>query len=215
MELGMKKSEEFYVLKKQWKKVLIVLPLVFLISVLVLFVMGQISQKHEVAYNEVNITVNEVTDKYVRRARRTSREVEVRVDYHGNSYKLYGVTIAERQKYKEALETGEGIIVYEYNNKLFSSVSALKGTTVLGIMRVVLFYCAGLSGLAFIMSILAYIIDTIQYKKLLVKEEQEEKKEQERALKFKNVRPPVKRPKNIPNAIKNSAFEASIRKSHR
>lgn len=205
----MKKSEELYVLRKQRKKVLIILPLVFLISVLVLFVMGQISQKHEIAYNEVNVTVNEVIEKRVRRARRTSREVEVRVDYQGNSYQLYGVTIDERQKYKESLETGEDIIVYECNNKLFSSVSALKGTTVLGIMRVVLFYCAKFSGLGFIFFILAYIIDTIQYKKVLIKEEQEEKEERERALKYKNVRPPVKRPKNIPNAIKNSAFEAS------
>lgn len=188
----MRKSEEKLKLVRQWKKAMAISAVVFLIGVIGLFVMGRISKSQEITYNEVSVSVQDVNEVYVYRRRNTHRKLEVNVFFQGNIYKLKGVNVNERQKYKEALDSNTDIIVYEYNKELYSSVDALKSSTVTTAFMLLFWYTCKISGVSVVLSIVCYFINVRQYKSLVVKEAEEEK----RAAAAKRIPPPIKRPKN-------------------
>lgn len=194
----MRKSEEKLKLVRQWKKAMAISAVVFLIGVIGLFVMGRISKSQEITYNEVSVSVQDVNEVYVYRRRNTHRKLEVIVVFQGNIYKLKGVNVNERQKYKEALDSNTDIIVYEYNKELYSSVDALKGSTVTNTFMVLFWYTCIISGVSVVSSIVSYFINVSRYKSLVVKEAEEEK----RAAAAKRIPPPIKRPKNY-RALRN------------
>ena len=154
--------------------------------------MGRISKNQEITYNEVSVSVQDVNEVYVYRRRNTHRKLEVNVVFQGNIYKLKGVNVNERQKYKEALDSNTDIIVYEYNKELYSSVDALKSSTVTTAFMLLFWYTCKITGISVVSSIVCYFINVRQYKSLVVKEAEEEK----RAAAAKRIPPPIKRPKN-------------------
>ena len=196
----MRKSEEIHKLVKQWKNLLAISALVFLIGVIGLFVMVRISKSQKITYHEVSVSVQDVNEVYVHHRRNSERKLEVKVSFQGDIFTLKGVKVDERQKYKEALESNTDIIVYEYNDELYSSVDAIRGSTVTSAFMMLFWGICVFSGASVVLSLVAYIINVSQFKNLLVKEAEEEKRD----ATAKRTPPPIKRPKNIPNSIKNN-----------
>lgn len=166
----MKNSEKLSDIVRQWKKITYVTAVVLLVSVIGLFVMAGISKNREIAYNEVSVSVQEVNEVYVHRRHNSGRKLEVKVEYQGNSYTLYGVTMDDRQKYKEALDSDAKLIVYEYKNELFSDVKALKGSTATNILALMFWGLCQLFGVSLIMSIVSLIINRHKLQKALAEE---------------------------------------------
>ena len=93
----MKRSEEKHKIAKQWMKMLAVSALVFLITLIGLFVMGKISQKREISYNEVSVSVKDVNEVKKHHRHNTISRLEVNVVFQGDTVKLRGVNMEDRQ----------------------------------------------------------------------------------------------------------------------
>ena len=199
----MKRSEEKHKIAKQWMKMLAVSALVFLITLIGLFVMGKISQKREISYNEVSVSVKDVNEVKKHHRHNTISRLEVNVVFQGDTVKLHGVNMEDRQKYREALDSHTDITVYEHGNRLYANVDAIRGTGALATIMYLFWIVCILSFSSTFMSVAMCIKSIFLYKRAVAEDADEEK----RAATAKRISPPIKRPKNIPNAIKESRKE--------
>ena len=171
----MKNSERLSKLTQKWLKITVVSAMVLAISAIALLVTGWIANSQEITYNEVRVSVQEVNEIYVHRRHNSGRKLDVKVVYQGNSYALHGVTMDDRQKYKEALDSDKEIIAYEYNNELFCSVDAINASTVTNALGLIFWGLNNLSRVSFVISIAAWLINRNKYKEAIAEENVHEK----------------------------------------
>lgn len=192
-ELQLKRDIRIYTV------ILIVSAIVFIASLCAHIWFTYQAGNEDIEYKEMSVRVLEVgyTTKRVKGSFfRQQTEPVVKVKNGRYEIPLYGVSSVER--FVDAARSGEEVTVYSYRGKLYPDTEVLRFDSPMNQKREQAARPLLISGIALLFSVVYLFSSRHRYNRIKLREEEHARK----ALKAASAPKPIKRPKNIPNAIK-------------